>query len=482
VDAEEEMSQPKVTVVIPAYNQAEFLGEAIQSVLDQTFADFEVIVVNDASPDHTDEVVKQFDDPRLRYIHHKENRGLPATRNSGMRAAQGELIALLDADDLFHPEKLQAHVNYLRKHPEIGASYNNRFHLHHSMNTIRDLYRAPRVVGLRDFVLGFPFAPSDMVVRKEWAYKVNLFNQKHRNGAEDIDFPCRLALEGCRFGRVDQALNYRRFHTGRVWKNIRLRIEDAQLALEHIFNDPRCPPEVASLWAVALKNHYEILTYPAFVQGETELGQELLRKAICLVPDIIRGYPCSYVKMLATMSAADENLEHEVLLRSIFRQIKEFGQLSKQLDWAIARGYMIKGIRAVMWGREKEGRAYFALAAKKRASLDKNYLENIAYQFLNYASEFDYARSDGLLETLAPHLEQIGNRSCARYLRGYYFVNQAFERYHAHDFSNTRKALRQALLNQPGYLANRGVLSLLFRSLTNKPTMETVMVQSQPNG
>jgi glycosyltransferase involved in cell wall biosynthesis len=476
------MSSPIVSVVIPAYNQAGFLGAAIQSVLDQTFTDFELIVVNDASPDHTDQIVKQFADPRLKYVVHKQNRGLPAARNSGMRLAQGEFIALLDSDDLFHPEKLQAHVDYLMTHPEIGVSYNNRFHLNHSMNTIRNIYRAPRDVGLQDFVLGFPFAPSDMVVRKEWAYKVNLFDEIHRSGAEDIDFPCRLALAGCQFGRVDRALNYRRFHTGRVWKNIRSRIEDAQLALEHVFNDPRCPPEVTSLQEMALKNHYEILTYPAFVQGETALGQELLRKAIRLVPDIIRGYPCSYVKMLASMSAADENLEHEVLLSSIFRQIEEFGQLSTQLDWAIARGYMIKGIRAVMWGREKEGGAYLALAANKRASLDKNYLENIASQLLNYACEFDYARSDGLLETLAPHLEQIANRSRVRYLRGYYFVNQAFERYYAHDFPNTRKALRRALLNQPGFLANRGVLALLFRSHSSMRAMETVIARSQPNG
>ena len=109
----------EISVVIPAYNQAEFLREAIQSVLDQTYANFEIIVVDDASPDHTSEVVMQFDDPRVNLVAHVENRGLPASRNTGIRAARGELIALLDADDYFHPEKIETHVNYLENHPEI---------------------------------------------------------------------------------------------------------------------------------------------------------------------------------------------------------------------------------------------------------------------------------------------------------------------------------------------------------------------------
>jgi glycosyltransferase involved in cell wall biosynthesis len=233
------MLRPKVSVVIPAYKQADFLGQAIQSVLDQTYSNFEIIVVNDASPDHTAEVVDRFTDARLRYLVHQENRGLPATRNTGMRASSGEFIALLDADDFFHPEKLQAHVDFLNRHSSVAVSYNNRFHLHHSSTAIRKLNRSPQAVGLPNFVLGFPFAPSDMVVRREWAFKVKLFNEEHRYGAEDIDFPARLALAGGRFARIDRALNYRRHHSGRIWSNIRQRIEDARRALDYILSDPR---------------------------------------------------------------------------------------------------------------------------------------------------------------------------------------------------------------------------------------------------
>ena len=172
-----------------------------------------MIVVNDASTDNTDDVIRQFDDPRLKYIVHENNLRLSATRNTGMEASKGEIIFLLDADDLFHPDKLQAHVDFLQNHPDIGASYNARFELNHSSTTIREMWTPPLSVSLKDLVLGFPFSPSDTVVRREWAFKVGLFNPQVGT-AEDTDFPCRLALDGCQFAGIDRALNYRRYHSG----------------------------------------------------------------------------------------------------------------------------------------------------------------------------------------------------------------------------------------------------------------------------
>ncbi len=176
------MASPLVSVVIPSYNQAEFLPATIRSVLDQTYQNFEIVVVNDASPDDTDEVMKQFNDPRIKYIVHEKNQRLPATRNSGMRASQGEIIALLDADDLFHPKKLEEHVKFLSMHPEIGVSYNARYELNHSAETIRELWRPPLTVSLVDLMSGFPFSPSDTVLggngRSTWACSTRKWAQQ----------------------------------------------------------------------------------------------------------------------------------------------------------------------------------------------------------------------------------------------------------------------------------------------------------------
>ena len=100
-----ENSTPRVSVVIPAYNQAKYLGDAIQSVLSQTYRDFEIIVVDDGSTDDTPLVVSQLGG-NLHYIR-QTNQGLAGARNTGIRNAKGSYIALLDSDDIWLPEFLQ---------------------------------------------------------------------------------------------------------------------------------------------------------------------------------------------------------------------------------------------------------------------------------------------------------------------------------------------------------------------------------------
>lgn len=95
-----------ISAVINTYNRASLLPEAIKSVLNQTFSDFELIIVDDYSNDNTPDVVNSFQDPRIRYIRHDENKGLAASRNTGLHHAQGKYIAYLDDDDQWLPEKL----------------------------------------------------------------------------------------------------------------------------------------------------------------------------------------------------------------------------------------------------------------------------------------------------------------------------------------------------------------------------------------
>jgi len=115
---------PHVSVIIPTYNRASMLGRAIQSVLDQTYRDFELIVVDDCSSDDTQEVTKGFADDRIRYIKHPTNRGGSAARNTGIRSSRGDYIGLLDDDDEWLPNKLELQVDLLDRLPEdYGVVY-----------------------------------------------------------------------------------------------------------------------------------------------------------------------------------------------------------------------------------------------------------------------------------------------------------------------------------------------------------------------
>jgi glycosyltransferase involved in cell wall biosynthesis len=112
----------KVSVIIPVYNVEKYISATVQSVLDQTYKNFELLIVDDGSPDRSIEICQQFDDPRIRIIR-QPNRGVAAARNAGIRQAEGEYVALLDADDLWVPQKLEKHVEHLNNAPDVGVSF-----------------------------------------------------------------------------------------------------------------------------------------------------------------------------------------------------------------------------------------------------------------------------------------------------------------------------------------------------------------------
>jgi len=113
---------PRVSVVMPVYNVEAYVAEAIQSVLAQTFTDFELIIVDDGGTDASLAICRSFSDPRITIVSQR-NRGLAGARNTGIAAARGEFVALLDSDDRWLPEKLMLHVIHLDNASAIGVSY-----------------------------------------------------------------------------------------------------------------------------------------------------------------------------------------------------------------------------------------------------------------------------------------------------------------------------------------------------------------------
>jgi len=114
-------NQPLVSVIIPAYNASLYISEAIQSVLEQDYKNIEIIVINDGSTDDTSSILEEFNNNII--IINQENSGAAVARNKGLRAARGEYIAFLDADDVWLPGKLYTQVKYLEDHPDVGMVY-----------------------------------------------------------------------------------------------------------------------------------------------------------------------------------------------------------------------------------------------------------------------------------------------------------------------------------------------------------------------
>lgn len=121
---------PQVSVIIPAYNREATIGRAIRSVLSQSFNDLELIVVDDCSTDGTRAVVQGVDDRRIRYMRHERNLGAAAARNTGIRSAQGQILAFLDSDDEWLPQKLGEQVELLNKAPKSTEGNCTGYSLH----------------------------------------------------------------------------------------------------------------------------------------------------------------------------------------------------------------------------------------------------------------------------------------------------------------------------------------------------------------
>ncbi|MFN8062872.1 MAG: glycosyltransferase family A protein [Vicinamibacterales bacterium] len=453
-----------MSVIVPAYNQATFLSEALDSVLSQTYPRLEVIVVNDASPDETDEVVARVKDTRLRYVRHDSNLGLSAARNTGFRLARGELLALLDSDDAFLPTKLQEHVTLMESRADVGLTYNARFELNHSASTIREIWRPPTTVTVRDLVSGFPFSPSDVVVRRSWLDRAGEFDPT-MGSAEDTDWPCRLALAGCVFAGIDRPLNYRRYHAGRRRVNLAKRRQDIGRSIDAVLSDSRCPPDVRALGRAVLTNHLLPLAALALAQEESPLAEALLLELVEANPTVLQGDPAELVRYLTVFSVADERENHEALIARLFAQLpKALRSISGQSNWAVARGYLWKATRAALWGRLDVARASIGRAAALRATIDDQFLGFLTSHLLNYEVASGASLGLAALQRVADCLRTCDPTS-ARHLEGSYLVNQAFMRDRVESRPDTARLLVKAICKNPAYLANRGVASVLARSV-----------------
>jgi glycosyltransferase involved in cell wall biosynthesis len=125
---------PKISVIIPAYNAMIYLPETMATVLEQTYTDFEVIVVNDGSTDEIEEWITKLNDRRIKFIS-QTNLGLAGARNTGIKESQGEYLAFLDADDLWESTKLAKQVQVLDSHPEVGLVYTWVAHIDEERNS-----------------------------------------------------------------------------------------------------------------------------------------------------------------------------------------------------------------------------------------------------------------------------------------------------------------------------------------------------------
>lgn len=249
---------PAVTVIVPTRDRACYLGEAIGSVLGQTFADLELLVIDDGSTDDTRGVVGAIDDGRVRYMH-QESSGISAALNRGLRSARGRYVARLDSDDVWTPDMLATLVPVLESHPEVGVAYARGQAMDANGRVLPNLQGLPeRFPGdsLRSLVYDDATCNVALVARRECFERAGLYDEELLS-SEDWDMWLRVARH-YRFTFVDKVLARIRWHEGNLTGPGSPRFAEVLDArsgpLDKLFRDPALPPAVRAMRSLAYAN------------------------------------------------------------------------------------------------------------------------------------------------------------------------------------------------------------------------------------
>ncbi len=277
-----EDTSPKVSVVIPTYNSADFLMEAVDSVLNQTWRDLEIIVVDDGSTDGTQDIVGRYGD-RVRHVY-KKNEGPSSARNMGIRMARGTYVAFLDSDDVWEPEKLRIQMDFMEGHPEIVLV---------CMDSRIIGFREQRERKLkRDFIGNlFPLlysksfiTTSSVLMIKDCFREIGYFNEELRT-AEDYDVWLRVARQ-YPIAYLDQPLVGCRKHHDNVSRD-KITLRQNALSVLEAHYDPR---EIsARTYRIRVSNLHLYFGRAYLRLGDIAMARKAFGRSLRLTPFRLRS-------------------------------------------------------------------------------------------------------------------------------------------------------------------------------------------------
>lgn len=208
-----------VSIIMPSYNTAQFISETIHSVLNQTYSNWELIIVDDCSKDNTDEVVAAFlSDPRIRYLKNEVNSGAALSRNYALREAKGKWIAFLDSDDLWEPEKLEKQLAFMKENG-YAFSYTD-YMIQLNGEWLPYVYTGPRVVNRRKMYDYCYFSTITVMYDRDVIGLVQIENLRKNN-----DYAMWLqAIEKSNCYRLPECLSYYIKHEGSISSGSKLKL------------------------------------------------------------------------------------------------------------------------------------------------------------------------------------------------------------------------------------------------------------------
>ena len=246
--------KPDVSVIMPTYNMASYLKEAIDSILGQSYKGLELIVIDDASTDQTWNLLCTYSDPRLHCFRNSQNKGNYPSRNEGMRIAQGRYISVMDADDVALSDKVAIQLAYMDTHPEVLACGS----LFTYMGSEKKAKRPLRYPDLRlQLLKGNRFLHSSLFVRTSVLHELGGYDERYRYSS-DYDLVCRLALTG-EIVNLPEVL-------------VRYRLHDTQISSSHYMEQQQYAFEIRRNYQLEMIRRFKCPEYTMPVAEEMQNG------------------------------------------------------------------------------------------------------------------------------------------------------------------------------------------------------------------
>lgn len=304
---------PLVSVILPVYNVEKFVAQAIESVLAQSFEDFELLIVNDMSPDSSRKICASYNDSRVRIIDHRENRGLAGARNTGIRQAKGAYLAFLDSDDFWHVDKLKSHVEHLNTSPQVGISFSRSDFVNEGGEHL-GMKQMPTLTGITTKTLmcrnpiGNGSAP---VIRRQvfddigWLddlygfSETYYFDDKFRQ-SEDIECWIRIKITtDWEIEGLSESLTYYRLNSASLSANTEKQLASWEAVMEKTAS--YAPDEVKQWGPLARGYQYRYLARQSLRTNDGESALKMSIDAIRISPRILLEEP---TRTLLTVVAA----------------------------------------------------------------------------------------------------------------------------------------------------------------------------------
>ncbi|OWY66772.1 glucosyl transferase [cyanobacterium TDX16] len=303
----------KVSVIVLVYKSEPYIAATIRSVLVQTYKNFEILVIDDGSPDRSVEICRRFNDPRIKIIR-QENCGVPAARNTGIRHARGEYIAFLDGDDLWLPQKLEKQIAHLESSPFVGMSFCRSSFVDENGKCL-GTYQMPKLKGinlpylLRCNPIGN--GSAGVIRRKvlediEFTHQRNgqlencYFDERFRISGGETDFLLRILIQTqWKIEGIPAALTLYRVNSEGMTANLLKRLESASQEVEKTRS---YAPELNLRWRGAIKAYYiRYLARSAVRFRERKIAVQLIHLALANYWKLIFEEP---YRTLSTLVAA----------------------------------------------------------------------------------------------------------------------------------------------------------------------------------